>query len=166
MQLKTDRLTIRDATIEDAPFFFELMNSESWIEHIGDRRIDSLEAAKTYISDNLIKSYQTNGFGLFVICLQSTPIGLCGLVKRDYLELPDLGFALLDNYAGKGYTQESGRAILDFAFDELKLKKILAITSKENSASQKTLTKLGFKSDGIIERPEEGLKMLLFEKVQ
>jgi RimJ/RimL family protein N-acetyltransferase len=163
MQLKTDRLIIRNATLDDAPFFYELMNSPSWIEHIGDRGIDSLEASRIYIQDNLIKCYETIGFGMYVACLQSTPIGLCGLVKRDYLELPDLGFALLDTHARKGYIQEAGTAILQFAFQKLGLKKILAITSEANSASQMTLQNLGFESEGTIESPE-GLQLLLFEK--
>lgn len=165
MHIKTERLSLRPVSESDAPFLFELMTSDSWIKNIGDRGIKTLDDAKFYASNNLIKSYTTNGYGLYVVCLEANPIGLCGLVKRDYLPLPDLGFALLDSYVGKGYIQESGKAILEVAFSDLKFEKILAITSQENSASQSTLTKLGFENKGTMESPE-GLKMLLFEKVR
>lgn len=163
VQIKTERLSLRTVSESDAPFLFELMTSDSWIKNIGDRGIKTLDDAKNYASNNLIMSYKMNGYGLYAVCLEATPIGLCGLVKRDYLLLPDLGFALLDNYVGKGYIQESGRAILNVAFNVLKFEKILAITSKENCASQSTLIKLGFRSKGTIESPD-GLKILLFEK--
>lgn len=165
MQLRTARLCLREATLEDAPFFFELMNSASWIEHIGNRGIKTLADANSYISNNLIESYNTNNYGLYVICLEATPIGLCGLVKRDYLPLPDLGFALLDTHVGQGYVQEAGAAVLDVAFGELKFMKILAITSEGNSASQATLSKLGFEKEGTIVSPEK-VELMLYSKIQ
>ena len=88
MHIKTERLSLRPVSETDAPFLFELMTSDSWIKNIGDRGIKTLDDARSYASNNLIKSYKTNGYGLYVICLEAAPIGLCGLVKRDYLPLP------------------------------------------------------------------------------
>ncbi|MEQ8904616.1 GNAT family N-acetyltransferase [Ekhidna sp.] len=164
MQIKTERLYIREATLGDASFFFELMNSPGWIKYIGDRGIKSLDDAKTYI-ESLNKGYTKNGFGLYLISDTSNSIGVCGLLKRDYLDYPDLGFALLPKYTGLGYIQEASAAVLKKAFKKLLLPKVLAITSKENFASQSTLEKLGFEKMKLIKNPE-GEEVLLYEKLK
>lgn len=163
MKLITDRLIIRNATVDDAPFFYDLMNSESWIKHIGNRNIDELKDAVNYIESSLIESKRTHGFALDVVTLKGEPIGICGLVKRDYLAFPDLGFALHPKYTGNGYIQEAGKAVITFAFNQLQLPKVFAITSLENQRSQSTLENLGFEKLQPIENPS-GEKVLLFEK--
>ncbi|WP_089357652.1 GNAT family N-acetyltransferase [Ekhidna lutea] len=164
MQIKTERLYLREATLGDASFFFELMNSAEWIKYIGDRGIKSRDDAKTYVN-GLIEGYKSNGFGLYVLTADGVPVGVCGLLKRTYLDHPDLGFALLPEYTGKGYIQEAGAAVLNMAFKKLQLSKVLAITSKENFASQSTLEKLGFEKVRLIKNPE-GEEVLLYEKLK
>jgi ribosomal-protein-alanine N-acetyltransferase len=95
--LQTRRLTLSEATLSDIPLIFKLLNSPNWLEFIGDRNIRTLEDAEKYIQNSLIKSYRENGFGLWKVELKSdkTPIGLCGLLKREMLDFPDLGFAIL-----------------------------------------------------------------------
>ncbi|MEP0986927.1 GNAT family N-acetyltransferase [Ekhidna sp.] len=163
MELHTDRLVIRNAEIIDAPFFLKLMNTETWIEHIGDRSIHDHKDAINYIESSLITSHQQNGFALDVMTLNKAPIGICGLIKRDYLEYPDLGFALLPEYTGNGFIQEAGTAVLHSAFEKLELFKVFAITSLENHRSQATLMNLGFEEFNSIKTPENQ-EVLLFEK--
>ena len=147
----TDRLSIKETKIEDAPFIFELLNSPTWIQFIGDRGIKSNKDAETYIKNSLIDSYTRLGHGLYkVILLESArPLGLCGLLKRDYLDLPDLGFAILPEHEGKGYTYEAALAVLNHTRETLEYTKISAFTKIKNLRSQNLLTKLEFqlKSD-------------------
>jgi len=146
MNLKSNRIYLREAVETDTAFFIELMNMPGWLEHIGDRNIKTDADALCYIEKSLINSYKINGFGLYIMCLNDShkPIGLCGLVKRNTLDLPDLGFAVLPAYEGKGYVREGSEVTLQFAKKDLKLDTLLAITSPTNKRSQNLLERLGF----------------------
>lgn len=162
IQITTDRLSISPLTLEDTFFILELVNTKSWIHFIGDRNIHSIEDAKHYLTTGPLKSYQDVGFGLFRVALSetNTPIGINGILKRSELELPDLGFALLPSFEGKGYAYESAQAILEWAKIHTNLTDLLAITSVENSRSQKLLTKLGFELSK--KKDEAGKPLLIF----
>lgn len=159
--LQTERLLLSEATLSDAPFMFDLLNSPNWLAFIGDRNIRSLADAEKYIRNSLIKSYRENGFGLWKVELKSdkTPIGLCGLLKRKSLDSPDLGFAILPDYEGFGYISEVAKAIISHAKSVLKLDRILAITTPTNLGSQKVLLKTGFRKVGEIEMNGENMEL-------
>ena len=73
-----------------------------------------------------LKSYAENGFGLSIVELKqgNKPIGMCGLIIRDYLEFPDLGFAFLPRYLQKGYGYAIANAVLQSAFNDFKFNHI------------------------------------------
>lgn len=144
--IETERLVIGKFGLADAPFILELLNSPNWLQYIGDRDIKNLARAEQYLLDGPIKSYATYGFGLYLIKLKDTdtPIGMCGLIKRDYLEDVDIGYALLPQYGGKGYGYESALATANYAFSHLQLLKLVAITDLLNDKSVKLLKKMGF----------------------
>lgn len=143
--LETERLLLREATPEDAPFFYELMNTTGWLTHIGDRGITNTAAASFYVKQRLQASYRKLGFGLWVMEIKESgiPMGLCGFVQRDYLPAPDIGFAILPKYERKGFTFEAAVACLNFGKEKLGLRTVFGITSIENAASQQLLCKLG-----------------------
>ena len=116
---------------------------------LGDRNIQTISDAEQYIRTALIGSYERNGYGLYKMVLKEDqePIGLCGLVNRPSLELPDLGFAVLPEYTRQGYTFEAAVGALAHA-QSLGLTKVLAITAKDNQASQQLLLKLNFEFVG------------------
>ena len=142
----TPNLSISHLTLEDATFICELLNQSSFIEYIGDRQVRSIEDARRYLTMGPLASYEQFGFGLFRVALSKNdePIGICGILKRDYLDYPDLGYALLDRFAGKGYATEAARGTLGYAQQTLGLTRIVAITALENPPSIRLLTKLGF----------------------
>jgi [ribosomal protein S5]-alanine N-acetyltransferase len=144
--LNTERLVVRHISASDSAFILNLMNEPSYLKFIGDRNIRSEESAREYIQSKFVQSYNENGFGLYLVELKESriPIGICGLVKRPRLNNPDIGFAFLPEYWGKGYALESCREIVKYA-RSLKHKKLLAITSLNNEASIKLLEKLGMK---------------------
>lgn len=152
--LCTTRLALRELNEDDAPFVLRLLRDPGWVEHIGDRGVLDLAGAKDYIADGPRRSYRENGFGLMRIALRQTdtPIGICGLVIRESLPGPDLGFTLLTEYAGQGYASEASRIVIQDAFDRVKLDQLLAITSPKNSASRRLLEKAGFVE--VEEQPE------------
>lgn len=144
---ETERLLLREFNLMDAAFIIELVNSPGWLAYIGDRNIKTIEQAAAYLMNGPIKSYAQNGFGLYMVELKadSMPIGMCGILKRETLENPDIGFAFLPACTGQGYAFESAAATMVFAKEVLRLPFICAITVPENKASIKLLEKIGLK---------------------
>ncbi len=144
--LETDRLILRELTTDDAAFILRLVNEPAWLRFIGDKGIKTLEAAEAYILKGPRAMYGRFGFGLWLVELKEgqTPIGICGLIKRDSLEDVDLGFAFLPAYWKRGYAYESACATMAFAKNKFDLKRVVAVMSPDNDASHRLLTKLGF----------------------
>jgi RimJ/RimL family protein N-acetyltransferase len=148
-------LHLRQLTESDASFMLSLLNSPGWLEHIGDRGVKTLEAAKAYILNGPAKSFAENGFGTYLVELISggEAIGICGLIKRPGLDDVDIGFAFLPEYEGKGYAFEAAQAVLAEAVSDLGLKRVVAITTVANSRSIRLLEKLGFRYEKNIRIP-------------
>ena len=142
----TDRLNLRHITTGDALFIKALFNEPAFIKNIGDRKIRHKRDAVEFIQSKFFKSYEEYGYGPFAVELKAsqTPIGFCGLFKRDIFRYPDLGYAFLSGYWSKGYALESAFAVLGYAKKMLQMQTLVAITSSENTASLKVLKKLGF----------------------
>ncbi len=149
--LKTERLDLRHLGLGDGEFILELLNEPAFVQFIGDKGIRNLDDARAYILRGPIDSYGRHGFGLYASCLRDgTPIGICGLVKRDGLADVDIGFAFLSRYRGQGYAVESAAAVLAHARHVLRLQRIVAITSPDNVDSIAVLEKIGLKFDRTI----------------
>lgn len=154
--LGTARLELRVAALTDAAFFLALLNDPSWLENIGDRGVRSAADAERYIRETLQAPHQALGFGLYVVQLKATgqPIGVCGLLKRDFLPGPDLGFALLPRFVGCGYATEAARAVLEHAQRTLGIARLYAIVKRGNRRSERLLGALGFHREGPRPIPE------------
>ena len=145
--LETERLSLREFNTTDATFIIQLLNSKGWLKFIGDRHIKTLEQAENYLTNGPMKSYSVNGFGLSMVELKNThtPIGMCGLIKRDNLPDIDIGFAFLEEFMGNGYAFEIAQATINFAKENLQKETILAITIPTNVRSINLLKKIGMK---------------------
>ncbi|MBO0951963.1 GNAT family N-acetyltransferase [Fibrella sp. HMF5405] len=163
--LETDRLVLRRLATSDAPFIVELVNSPGWLKNIGDRQIRTVAQAETYLLNGPLASYEANGFGLYLIerKVDQTPIGMCGIIKRDTLETPDIGFALLPDYAGKGYAFEIAEATIDYATHTLNIPVISGIVLPANEPSIKLLKKIGLTFRQMIQAPTTNEELMLFD---
>ena len=153
---ETERLVIREIDESDAAFMNALLNSPGFLKYIGDRGVRTNDDACTFIRERYRKSYADNGYGLYAVLLKddSTPVGMCGFVRRDTLPGPDLGFAFLPEHEGKGYGLESSIAVLRYGREELGFERVLAITTLDNRASIRLLEKLGFTLEKKMDGPE------------
>lgn len=164
MILKTERTYLRKVTIKDAQFIIDLVNSHTWLKYIGDRNINNEESARAYINNSLIKSYKNNGYGLYIICLleNNKPIGTSGFVKRDYLEHPDVGFAVLPEYEGQGLIKEVTEEVMRYGKENLGFSTVYAITTDENMRSKTLLNKLGLYFQKNVKVPNTDTEFMLF----
>ena len=146
MILETPRLTMREATTDDAAFILDLLNAPGFIQGIGDRGVRTLDQARDYIETRMVGSYRDHGFGMWVVTAkgEGEPAGLCGLVRRDVLPHVDLGYACLERWWGCGYAQEAAAAVLAHARAVLALTTVAAIVNPDNAASRRVLEKTGF----------------------
>jgi RimJ/RimL family protein N-acetyltransferase len=154
MILATDRLVLREFTLGDAAFIQELVNEPAFVHFIGDKGVRDLAGAEKYLRDGPLASYARHGFGLWCVTLKDgTPLGSCGLLQRDFLPHPDLGYAFLARHHGQGYAFEAASAVLRHARQQLGLTTIHAITAFRNPDSVKLLGKLGFDFVEFIQQP-------------
>jgi [ribosomal protein S5]-alanine N-acetyltransferase len=142
MLFNTLRLNLTPIALPDKDFMLELLNTPDWLKFIGDRNVRNVAHAQTYIEE--IIANEKKNYWVVKLVDSHTPIGVISLIKRDYLEFEDLGFAFLPNYYGQGYAYEASQAILNFAIQELQFPHIQAITDLDNLSSVKLLEKLGF----------------------
>jgi RimJ/RimL family protein N-acetyltransferase len=143
---ETPRLQLRRVKLSDAEFFHRLLNEPSWLENIGDRGVRSAAEAVVYIRKQIWEPYRSSGFGMYLVQRKEdgAPIGLCGLVQRDFLEYPDLGFALLPEHVGQGYALEAAQSVIALVESRWGIGQLCAITKGENSKSVRLLERLGF----------------------
>ena len=166
LPIETERLHIRELSILDAGFMLQLMNTPDWLKNIGDRKVNNKSAATNYISQRIISSYRQHGFGLYLLIITATkePAGICGLVKRTGLDMPDLGFALMPRFMNKGYASEAAKAVVDFAGSSLSLREIGGITTANNPHSIKVLEKAGLLYEKMILLPGDPTSFMLFRR--
>tara|TARA_R110002072_G_scaffold261258_1_gene419918 strand:+ start:73529 stop:74029 length:501 start_codon:yes stop_codon:yes gene_type:complete len=164
MIIETERLILREMTLDDAAFLYKLMNSENWLKYIGDRGINSVEAARAYMLKSYLGSYQMNGFGAYMMVRKTDGelIGNCGLYKREKLKHPDIGFAMLPEFYKMGYGYEAAMGVLKYAKENLNIDTVLAITDKENRSSIGLLNKIGLNQKDVIKLDKAGPDLLLF----
>ena len=153
--LTSERLTLSELTPADAAFILELVNEPDFIANIRDAGVRSEADAVGYIESGPRASYAQHGFGLWRIDERASgqPVGICGLLKRDWLDDPDIGYAVLERFRGRGYAVEAARAVMDWGRREKGLRRIVAITSPGNEASGAVLNRIGLARAGEVTAP-------------
>lgn len=164
----TARLSLDWLTPDDADFIVKLVNDPQWLAFIGDKAVRTRADAHTYLNAGPLDMYDRLGYGLYRVSLRAhepqadEPIGVCGLVRRDALDGPDLGFAFLPAGRGRGYALEAAQAVVAQAFGPLALPRILAITLAHNQRSCRLLERLGMTVRGAVRVPADGPDKLLY----
>jgi ribosomal-protein-alanine N-acetyltransferase len=137
------------------------LNEAPFIRYIGDRGVRNIADAQRYLEQGPLASYAQYGFGLYLTesIADRRPLGMCGLLQRDYLDAPDLGFAFLMEHWSRGFAYEAAVATLSHGREALGIRRVLAVTSLDNQASMQLLAKLGFTARGTLQRGQEQLNL-------
>jgi len=162
--LETERLTLQRLSARDAAFIVELLNEPSFLRYIGDKGVRSEADACRYLEAGPMASYERHGFGLYRVERREggEPMGMCGLLKRDWLPDVDLGFAFLPRFRARGYALEAASGVLAHARNALGLTRVVAITSPDNAPSIRLLEKLGFRFERMARASEKEAEVRLF----
>ena len=153
---ETERLIVREMTLEDLPQLYEIYAGEGITDYIEPLYAYAEEEAFTraYIEH----MYGFYGYGLWLVFLRDgTLIGRAGLENREINgeNQVELGYVIGKEFQRQGYAYECCRAILRYAFaeDELDLAQVILCTSPDNTASAALANKLGFRR--LMEASEE-----------
>jgi ribosomal-protein-alanine N-acetyltransferase len=162
--LESARLVLREFNLDDADFVLELLNEPAFVRFIGDKGVRTRADACEYLQKGPLDSYRRFGFGLYLASLRAdgTPIGMCGLLKREGLADIDVGFALRSRYWSRGYAVEAAAAVLDYGRRILRLGRIVAIANPDNEASIAVLERIGLRFERMVQLSGEELELKLF----
>lgn len=163
---ETDRLILKPFAVTDAGFLLTLLNSPKWLQYIGDRNVHTEKEAVDYINVRMITQLERLGYGnnLVIRKEDNMPMGACGLYERPGLPMVDIGFAFLPEFEGKGYGYEAASRLLQAGKKDFGIKRVCAIVTKENLASQKLLDKLGLHFIKNIFMEGEKEELMYYEK--
>lgn len=164
IRIETGRLLLSELADDDAEFILGLVNEPSFLHYIGDRGVRTLDDARRYIRQGPVASYQHYGYGLLRMGLKpdGMPIGMCGVLRRETLSEPDLGFSMLPAFWSKGYAHEAAAAVMTHARASAGVGRVLAITSVDNDPSIRLLGKLGFRFERMVRLGEDTTELRLF----
>ncbi len=148
----------------DEPLLLAVWNDPAFMRNVGDRGVRTLTEASEALTNGPLKLYADYGYGPYRVALEDSDeaIGICGLFKRENLDDPDIGFALLPNYCGKGLAFEAATAVAKHARDGLGLQRMTAIVSPQNSASIGLIEKLGLQVERLLTMPGEDSEVCLY----
>jgi RimJ/RimL family protein N-acetyltransferase len=162
---ETERLIIRPMSLEDADLILELYNMPNFIKFIGDRNIRNLKDAENYIQSKFLPQFEKLGFGNYLIVLKegNQKIGGVGIFEREGLDIVDIGFSVLEKFEGKGYMFEAAQKVKSIGMNDFGLKKVSAITTKDNISSQKLIERLGLRFQKYVTLPNEVEELMYYE---
>ena len=148
----TPRLMLRPFELADIETAYQMNLDPEVTKFTGDGGVVSLEETARRIKEDVLGDYEKYGFGRFVVELKSSRqfIGFCGLKCLSDSQEVDLGFRFRKEFWGQGLATEAGQACVEFGFEELQLKQIIALVLPENAASVRVLEKLGFSHSGSL----------------
>jgi RimJ/RimL family protein N-acetyltransferase len=149
-ELLTPRLRLRQFEQRDAADFYEMNADPEVIRYTGDPPFVSIQAAADFIQ--AYDHYARYGFGRWAIerLEDNVFLGFCGLKYHPESQETDLGYRLIQQYWGHGYASEAASACLYYAFQQLKLERVIGRVQQDNKASCRVLTKTGMKKVGQI----------------
>ncbi len=153
MVAETRRLLLRDWEDEDEARFYEVMNREEVMRHLGgvqlpDEWREAYQRVRGFSHDYghtfwIIEDRETREF-----------LGFCGIKIANDPHSPlqgeyEMGWRLREDAWGRGYAREAATAAMDFAFGQLGAERVVALTVEGNRPSWGLMLRLG-----MTRRPE------------
>lgn len=144
--LTTERLTLRQLSINDQQDIFALRSDKEINKYLGRQASKTIEDAISFINminDNIKKSNSV--YWAIILTKAKTFVGtICLFDFSNEKHSCEIGYELMTKFQGQGIMIEAAEKVIDYAFQTLQLQKIVAFTRSENQNSTKLLRKLNF----------------------
>lgn len=163
--VETQRLRIREITVEDVISLYELYRDESVVRYMPSLFPDP-EQEMAYTKEYIENVYGFYGFGMWILEEKGSGkvVGRAGLEYREGFDGLELGYMLGVNYQHKGYAYEACSAILAYGIKELEQKAYCSFVDRDNKASIRLCERLGFVSEGTVRLNEINFDGMMMEK--
>jgi ribosomal-protein-alanine N-acetyltransferase len=152
LDLKTDRLAIRWLTEADIPAFFEIFSNPEVMRYWSCPPLTEIAQAEKLVGD-ILGDYES-GSSLQVGIERTADhalLGTCTLLHFNVqCRRAEIGYAVGRSYWSNGYMREALQAFIRYAFNTLDLLRLEADIDPRNSASARTLERLGFQQEGLL----------------
>jgi len=157
--IETPRLALRRWTYADRDAFRAMVSDPDLMRHLHD----SVPLTPAQADDALretIERYQEGFSDWAIVRLDDGLIlGECGLTRLPEFDEIEIGYMLAPQHWGQGYAFEAATAVTRYAFEQLKLDRLIALTRPENERSIRVLEKLGMQRVGpCVHRGHEMIK--------
>jgi RimJ/RimL family protein N-acetyltransferase len=153
MELKTERLIMREVDWEDLEDIFILESSPEVDEYntlgIPDNIEVTREHLRPFIMDRKAKIRKKYCWTIR-LPEKNEFIGLAGMtLTADRFRMAEIWYNLMPDHWGKGHATEVAKRLIRFGFETLRLHRIEAGVATENKRSIKVLEKVGMSIEGI-----------------
>ena len=149
--IETERVILREILPTDENGLLDLDRNPKVHTYLGNNPVDNIYQIREVIK-KIRQQYIDNGIGRWAIINKETNdfIGWTGLkfvteTTNNHINFYDLGYRLIEKYWGKGIATETTKAILNYAFEKLKLTEIYSMCDLGNVGSKNVLEKTGLK---------------------
>ncbi len=142
-RLETERLILRPFQESDLGEL-ALINRDPDVRAFADSGVKDREQTKQRL-DVVLEHWRKHGFGLWAVILKAEGrfVGWCGVGYFHGVGDAELSYTLAKPYWGQGLATEATRAVVDHAFRQLGLPRILAHARTQNTASHRVMEKIG-----------------------
>ncbi len=146
----TDRLVIREQTIDDIPALYDVYSDKGSIRYTEDLYEDP-KREKEYLQEYIDNQYRFFEYGVWTLTLKSSGelIGRAGLSQREGYDALEIGYIIGKSYRRRGYAGEAVAAVIGYAEEELDVHDFIAFSKEKNTASLRLLESLGFTRKGF-----------------
>ena len=151
MDIRTERLILREFNEMDYDFFLKLEQNEFYIKYEEDSIPTDEQTRKKF--DGILEKNKSEDKYRFLITRaeDGEPLGtvLIWCIDEPIREW-EVGWGLSQEHTGRGIASEAARALLEFGFKELKVHRIQANCNANNIASEKMMERIGMKKEGTL----------------
>ncbi|TET07613.1 MAG: N-acetyltransferase [Candidatus Thorarchaeota archaeon] len=148
--LQGKKINLRVIENEDYELYAEWLNDPKFIgEYVFNRQRSIIEIKKAFSERN------PDSCTFIVEKKDGTRIGIASHFITKYggfASIQEIGYAMIPNERGKGYTTEVVGILVDYLFLLKDIQRIQALINEENTPSKRVLEKNGFEKEGILRR--------------
>lgn len=151
-KLETERLVLREITMDDAEAIFSCFSNENVTQYYGQETLKNIKQAEEFVEffSNSFKEKRGVRWGVERKGTQ----GLIGTIGFNAWspkhKRAEIGYEIHPEQWKKGFAYEAIVKVIQYGLDELQLNRIGAVVFLDNEASNKLLTKVGFQKEGIL----------------
>lgn len=161
--LTTERLTLRQLSIDDQNDILSLRSDPEINQYLDRQPSKTLEDAINFINkvnDNI--ELNNSLYWAITLTMAKTLVGtICLFDFSDEKNSCEIGYELMKKFQGQGMMKEATQAVIDYVFQTLRIKNILAFTHCDNQNSTNLLTSLNFEKSVETDKENPALNIFI-----